>query len=39
VLTSLAVSRAFTVAAVSATPFINFERFEVYRPIRSFVSL
>ena len=35
------VSRAFTVAAVSATPFINFALFEDYRPhaLRSFVSL
>ena len=35
------VSRAFTVAAVGATPFINFALFEDYRPhpLRSFFSL
>ena len=35
------VSRAFTVAAVGATPFINFALFEDYRPhpARRFVSL
>ena len=35
------VSQAFAVAAVSATPFINFALFEDYRPhpLGSFVSL